>query len=196
MLAVLERWTYRFSDVLMVTNGSYKELARHRGGRNPKDIFIVRNGPDLGWFKAVQPKPELKCGKSFLVGYVGFMSAQDGVDLLVQAVDYVVNVRGRRDIHFTCVGGGPSVPALRQMVKQLGLSDTMNFTGRIPDDELLDILSTADVCVNPDCPCEMNDISTMIKIVEYMALAKPIVQFDMKEGRFSAADASLYADSE
>lgn len=193
--AALERWTYRFSDVLMVTNDSYKELARSRGGRDSKDIFIVRNGPDLGWFKAVQPKPELKYGKTFLVGYVGHMAAQDGIDLLVQAADYLVKVRGRCDIHFTCVGTGPAVPEMRQMVEQLGLSGTMNFTGRISDEELLDILSTADVCVNPDRPCEMNDISTMIKIMEYMALGKPIVQFDMKEGRFSAGDASLYADS-
>jgi glycosyltransferase involved in cell wall biosynthesis len=122
------------------------------------------------------------------------MSVQDGVDLLVQAVDYLVKVRGRRDVHFTCVGSGPAVQDLRHLVNQLGLSDTMNFTGYIPDEDLLDILSTADVCVNPDRPCEMNDISTMIKIMEYMALAKPIVQFDMKEGRVSAGESSLYAD--
>jgi glycosyltransferase involved in cell wall biosynthesis len=194
VLAALERWTYRFSDALMVTNGSYKELAIRRGGCDPRDVFIVRNGPDLGWFKARAPKPELKYGKRFLVGYVGFMSVQDSVDLLVQAADYLVKVRGRRDIHFTCIGAGPTVPALRQMVDQLGLSDTMNFTGFIPDGDLLDILSTADVCVNPDRPCEMNDISTMIKVMEYMALAKPIVQFDMKEGRVSAGESSLYAD--
>jgi len=119
---------------------------------------------------------------------------QDGLDLLVQVAEYVVKVRGRRDIHFTCVGTGSEVPALRQMVERLGLSDSMNFTGHISDDDLLDVLSTADVCVNPDRPCEMNDISTMIKIMEYMALAKPIVQFDMKEGRVSASESSLYAD--
>jgi glycosyltransferase involved in cell wall biosynthesis len=82
------------------------------------------------------------------------------------------------------------------MVKEKNLEDVVNFTGRVPDQQLLDILSTADVCVNPDKPCEMNDISTMIKIMEYMALGKPIVQFDLKEGRFSAGDASLYADKD
>lgn len=192
--AALERWTYRFSDALMVTNGSYKELAIRRGGCDPRDVFIVRNGPDLGWFKAVAPKPALKHGKPFLVGYVGCMSEQDGLDLLVEAADYVVNARGRRDVHFTCVGTGPAIQALRQMVTERGLSGSMNFTGYISNDDMLDILSTADVCVNPDRPCEMNDISTMIKIMEYMALAKPIVQFDMKEGRVSAGDASLYAE--
>jgi glycosyltransferase involved in cell wall biosynthesis len=80
------------------------------------------------------------------------------------------------------------------MVEEKDLRDIVNFTGRIPDKELLEILSTADVCVNPDKPCDMNNISTMIKIMEYMALGKPIVQFDLKEGRFSAMDAALYAD--
>jgi glycosyltransferase involved in cell wall biosynthesis len=82
------------------------------------------------------------------------------------------------------------------MVKDMNLEDSVDFTGRIPDDQLLAILSTSDVCVNPDKPCEMNDISTMIKIMEYMALEKPIVQFDLKEGRFSAGEASLYASKD
>jgi len=189
----LEKMTYRFSDVVMATNCSYKELAINRGGMDPADVFVVRNGPDLKTFKAVTPKPDLKYNKPYLVGYVGNMGSQDGLDILLDVALHIKNM-GRRDIHFTCVGGGPAVPGLRQMVLDKNLQDMVNFTGRIPDEELLDILSTADVCVNPDRPCEMNDISTMIKIMEYMALAKPIVQFDSKEGRFSAMDASLYAD--
>jgi glycosyltransferase involved in cell wall biosynthesis len=154
---------------------------------------VVRNGPDLRTFKAVPPNPALKHDKPYLVGYVGNMGSQDGLDILLDVALHIKN-SGRRDIHFTCVGGGPAVPELRQMVVQKELQDTVNFTGRISDEELLNILSTADVCVNPDRPCEMNDISTMIKIMEYMALAKPIVQFDSKEGRFSAMEASVYAD--
>jgi len=99
-------------------------------------------------------------------------------------------------VHFTCVGGGPGLADLRKMVRELDLEDSVDFTGRVPDDRLLEVLSTADVCVNPDKPCEMNDISTMIKIMEYMALGKPIVQFDLKEGRFSAGPAALYAATE
>jgi glycosyltransferase involved in cell wall biosynthesis len=190
----LEKLTYRFSDVVMATNDSYKELAVKRGGMAPEDVFVVRNGPDLGTFKAVPPKPELKYGKSYLVGYVGTMSVQEGLDILLEVALHIKN-QGRRDVHFTCVGGGPGLAGLRQMVKEKNLEDTVNFTGRIPDAELLEILSTADVCVNPDKPCEMNDISTMIKIMEYMALGKPIVQADLKEGRVSAGEASLYCNN-
>jgi glycosyltransferase involved in cell wall biosynthesis len=191
----LERLTYRFSDVVMSTNESYKKLAVNRGGLDPQDVFVVRNGPDLAQFKLVPARPELKHGKAYLVGYVGTMSIQEGLDILI---DVAANIkeRGRKDVHFTCVGGGPGLAGLQAMVKEKNLEDIVNFTGRVPDKELLEILSTSDVCVNPDKPCAMNDISTMIKIMEYMALGKPIVQFDLKEGRFSAGEASLYCDNE
>jgi glycosyltransferase involved in cell wall biosynthesis len=178
----------------MSTNNSYKDIAVRRGGLAPEDVFVVRNGPDLETFKPVPPKPDLKHGKRHLVGYVGTMSTQEGLDILLDVADHIKKV-GRTDVHFTCVGGGPGLATLRQMVKDKSLSDTVNFTGRVSEAELLDVLSTADVCVNPDKPCEMNDISTMIKIMEYMALGKPIVQFDLKEGRFSADEASLYSDN-
>lgn len=194
VLVRLERLTFRFSDVVMATNQSYKSIAISRGGRDSRDVFVVRNGPDLESFKLVPPRPELKHGKPFLIAYVGTISTQEGLDILI---DVAANIRRRRsDVHFTCVGGGPGLPSLRRMLADKELEDMFNFTGRVPDGELLDVLSTSDVCVNPDRPCEMNDISTMIKIMEYMALGKPIVQFDLKEGRFSAGEASLYAGKE
>lgn len=191
----LEKLTYLVSDVVMATNASYKELAITRGGIAPEDVFIVRNGPDLETFKPVAPNPALRHGKSYLVGYVGNMSVQEGIEILLDVALQIKNL-GRRDIHFTCVGGGPGLASLKKIAQEKNLEDMFNFTGRVPDQELLEILSTADVCVNPDKPCQMNDISTMIKIMEYMALGKPIVQFDLKEGRFSAMDASLYASNQ
>jgi glycosyltransferase involved in cell wall biosynthesis len=190
----LEKLTYRFSDVVIATNSSYRDLALNRGGKHQDDVFIVRNGPNLDNFKAVPSCQDLKYGKRFLVGYVGNMDTQDGLDILLDVALEIKNL-GRTDIHFTCVGGGPALGLLRELVSKNGLSDMVNFTGRVPDSQLLEILSTADVCVNPDRPCQMNNISTMIKIMEYMALGKPIVQFDMKEGRFSAQESSLYADN-
>lgn len=190
---LLEKWTYRFSDVVMATNASYSDLAVNRGGVAPDNIFIVRNGPDLETFKLVPSNATLKHGKKYLVGYVGTMSDQDGLDILIEVALHLKNA-GRADVHFTCVGGGPGLASLRKMVHDKNLGDMMNFTGRVSDEDLLEILSTADVCVNPDKPCEMNDISTMIKIMEYMALGKPIVQFNLREGRFSAQDAAVYAD--
>jgi glycosyltransferase involved in cell wall biosynthesis len=190
----LERLTFRLSDVVMSTNHSYKEIAVTRGGLAPEDVFVVRNGPDLKTFQPVPPVAALKYGKRYLVGYVGVMSAQEGLDILLDVAEHIRNL-GRTDIHFTCVGSGPALSDLRRMVHDKNLGEMVNFTGRISDADLLDVLSTADVCVNPDKPCPMNDMSTMIKIMEYMALGKPIVQFDLREGRISAQDSSLYSDN-
>jgi len=192
VLLLLERLTYLFCDVIIATNESYRDLAVSRGGLAKEDVFVVRNGPKEE-FKAIAPNPDRKFGKPYLVGYVGNMDVQDGLDILL---DVALRIRelGRNDVHFTCVGGGPQLELLRQMVREKGLTEMVNFTGRVSDEELLEVLSTADVCVNPDKPCQMNNISTMIKIMEYMALGKPIVQFDAKEGKFSAQEASLYAD--
>ena len=121
------------------------------------------------------------------------MGAQEGIDLLLQAVKHVVKVMGREDIHFGLVGGGTELEPLKAYAVELGVQDYVTFTGRVPDQDLLEMLNTADVCVNPDVANEMNDKSTMNKIMEYMALAKPIVQFNLTEGRFSAQEASLYA---
>src|SRR5260370_12487365 len=160
----IEKVTYRFSDVVMATNSSYRDLAVARGGLAPENIFIVRNGPDLKTFKPVAPKPALKHGKPYLIGYVGTMSIQEGLDILVDVAEHIKNL-GRRDIHFTCVGGGPGLAGLRKLTADKGLEDVLNFTGRVPDEELLTILSTADACVKPAKPCQMNDNFLIIKVL-------------------------------
>lgn len=193
MLLWLERLTFHFSDVVMSTNDSYKQVAITRGSRLPEDVFVVRNGPDLAKFMPVPANSALKYGKRYLIGYVGVMGAQEGLDILLDVAEHIKSL-GRRDIHFTCVGRGSALPRLKEILEEKQLGDMFNFTGRISDEEMLEVLSTADVCVNPDKPCEMNDMSTMIKIMEYMALGKPIVQFDLREGRISAQEASLYSD--
>ena len=143
--------------------------------------------------RILPPKVELKHERQYLVGYVGVMGAQEGIDLLLEAARYLIKDLGRTDVHFGLVGGGTSLEEMKQLAINLGIGDFVTFTGRVFDQELLEMLNTAEVCVNPDVANEMNDKSTMNKIMEYMALGKPIVQFDLTEGRVSAQDASLYA---
>lgn len=189
-----ERWTFRTADVSIATNQSYRKIAIERGKMDPARVHVVRSGPSLERMRIIDPVPALKQGRDYLVGYVGVMGAQEGLDLLLEAVRHIVHDLGRSDVHFGLVGGGPELEELKQMAADLGVADYVTFTGRAPDQDLLEMLNTADVCVNPDTWNEMNDKSTMNKIVEYMALGKPIVQFDLTEGRFSAEEASLYAD--
>jgi glycosyltransferase involved in cell wall biosynthesis len=193
LMVLFERWTFRCADVSIATNESYKRIAVERGGMNPARVHVVRSGPKLDRLKLQPPKEELKRGRRFLVGYVGVMGKQEGIDYLLRAARHIVHDMGRTDVHFGLVGGGTSLEEMKQLARDLGVHDHVTFTGRVPDQDLLDMLNTADVCVNPDVANEMNDKSTMNKIMEYMALGKPIVQFDLTEGRFSAQDASLYA---
>lgn len=193
VLRLCERLGFALADVAITANNSTRQIAVDRGKMNPDKVFVVRSGPSLERMKIIPPIPALKMGKKFLVGYVGVMGQQEGIPYLIDAADYIVNKLERTDVHFTLVGGGHALDVMKKIVAAKGLTDYVNFTGRVPDQELLEILNTADVCVNPDEVNPMSDTSTMNKIVEYMALGKPIVQFDVTEGKYSAGDASLYA---
>ena len=193
LMVLLERLSFRTADVSIATNNSYRRIALERGGMAPERVFIVRSGPSLERLRLEPPRPELKRGRRYLVGYVGVMGRQEGIDYLLRAAAHIVHKLHRTDVHFGLVGGGTSLEEMKALAAELRVADYVTFTGRVSDEELLAMLNTADVCVNPDIATEMNDISTMNKVMEYMALAKPIVQFDLAEGRHSAQGASLYA---
>lgn len=193
MLLFLEKMTFKLSDISIATNKSYKEIAINRGGMNPDDVFIVRSGPDLKRLKIGLADEKFKNNRRFLIGYLGVIGKQEGLEYLIEACRYIVKVKGREDIHFICVGGGTELENIKLYARKLGIYNYFTFTGRVSDEILLKALNAADVCVNTDEYSEMNNKSTMNKIMEYMALKKPIVQFDLKEGRVSAQNASLYA---
>ncbi|MBR3089268.1 MAG: glycosyltransferase family 4 protein [Prevotella sp.] len=190
----LERQTYKHCAFAFVTNESYKQIAISRGGMKEDKVFVLRSGPKLERLKITPAKSEIKRGRRFMVGYVGVIGQQEGIEYLLKAAKYIKEELHRDDIFWGVVGGGPHLEALRKQSHEMGLDDILEFTGRVSDEVLLDYLNTADVCVNSDEYNAMNDKSTMNKILEYMALGKPIVQFDLTEGRFSAQEASLYAE--
>ena len=188
-----ERLTYLFCHVSIETNDSYRHIALTRGGMADEDAFVVRSAPEAARFANARPDDKWRGGRKHLVGYVGVMGLQDGLDYLVDAAGLMIRDWRRDDVQFVLVGSGPELPRLRERVEQMGISDQVVFTGRLSEEDLASVLATADVCVNPDEANRMNDISTMNKVMEYMALGKPIVQFDLHEGRVSAGEASLYA---
>jgi glycosyltransferase involved in cell wall biosynthesis len=193
VLLWLERATFRAADVSIATNDSYRQIALTRGGMRPDRVFVVRSGPSLARMQRLPPDETLKRGRRYLVGYVGVIGQQEGIDSLLRSVQHLVFELGRRDIHFGLVGGGPLLERMKALAADLGVAQFVTFTGRVPDRELLAMLNTAEVCVNPDTANDMNDKSTMNKVLEYMALGKPIVQFDLTEGRWAAQHAALYA---
>ncbi|WP_234381414.1 MULTISPECIES: glycosyltransferase family 4 protein [unclassified Streptomyces] len=189
----LERLTYRAADIVLATNESYRDVAVRRGGKRPEDVFVVRSAPATDRFQPVPPDPELKRGKPHLLCYLGVMGPQDGVDYALRALAKLRDELGRTDWHAVFVGGGDAFDAMAELSRRLGLDGQVEFTGRVPDADLVRHLSTADVCLSPDPRNPLNDVSTMNKVLEYMAMGRPIVSFDLKEARVSAGDAAVYA---
>lgn len=193
VMVLWERLTFATADVSIATNESFRAIAIRRGKMKPEDVFIVRSAPRTDKFLPGPGNPDWRKGAACVLGYVGVIGQQEGMDLLVAAVDHLVRRMGRADLHVLIVGFGPHLPEVQRDVRDRGLEAHFTFTGALYDAALLEVLNVIDIGVAPDPKNAMNDISTMNKVMEYMTLAKPVVQFDLTEGRASAGEASLYA---
>jgi glycosyltransferase involved in cell wall biosynthesis len=191
----LERRQFEMADAVIATNESYKEVAVKRGGKRPEDVTVIRSGPMLSRFTRVSPDGSLKRGREHLAVYLGVMGPQDGVDYALRAIRHAIDA-SLTNTSFAFIGGGDSYDSLVALNKEMGLEDWAVFTGRISDEELKKYLCTAELGIAPDPKNPLNDVSTMNKIVEYMAMNLPIVSFDLKESRYSAGDAAVYIEND
>jgi glycosyltransferase involved in cell wall biosynthesis len=191
-LVLLEKLTCRLADHVIATNESYKQIEMTRGGVPEKHITIVRNGPDLNEFGPVDPVPAVRQKGKNVIIYVGIMGVHDGVDHLLRALQLLTYDLGRRDFVCFLIGKGETVAELKRLKTALGLDEFVHFTGWVSEAQKMAYLSGADIFVDPDPWNPFNDQSTMIKIMEYMAMGKPIVAFDLRENRFTAQDAALF----
>lgn len=193
VMLVWERITFATASVSIATNESFKRIAVKRGKMKPEDVFVVRSAPKIDNFIPGPGDKSYRKGAGTVMGYVGVIGQQEGMDLLVDAADHLVNRLGKKDVHFVIVGFGPHLEIVQDDVKSHGLESYFTFTGALYGTDMLDVLNAVDIGVSPDPKNPMNDISTMNKVMEYMTLEKPSVQFDLTEGRVSAQGASLYA---
>src|SRR6476646_8657012 len=192
LLRLFEWCSLKLADITIATNESYKQVQMERAKRDPRTIFIVRNGPDKLRMSPVQPSLRLKAMNKCILCYVGSLNPQDGVDYLLRSLRYLLNDLKRSDFHCVIMGTGDSLQDLRDLAGTLQLNGCVELTGFVSDEDLQSNLAAADICVDPDPSSPLSDVSTWIKIMEYMAYAKPIVSFDLKETRFSAEEAALY----
>lgn len=191
-LKALEGATYRIADHVLSVNESCREIALNRGRRKPEFVTVVRNGPPMAAPDKV-PVEELKRGRKYLCCYVGMMNPQDGVDLAILAIHEYVHRLKRTDTHFAFLGDGDSLPYLKDLAAERNLSEWITFTGWATRDVVGDYLATGDLGLAPEPRNEMNDVATIVKVLEYMAASLPVVAFDLKETRVSAGDAAIYA---
>lgn len=191
--ALVERLSYRLADRVVVTNESYRQVATERGGKPIDVVSTVRNAPDVSVFRRVATDPDLKRGHPYLAVYVGVISPQDGVDVLLRSMHVYRTELGRDDLQVSIVGDGDALADCRRLATELGLDDMVHFAGWQSTEGVLRHLSTADVALAPDPPSPLNDRSTMVKVIEYQAIGLPIVSFDLHESVTSAGDAAVYA---
>lgn len=187
-----ERLSFATANAVISTNDTYRKIAIERGKVSPHRVAVVRNAPDLRHFTPCELDPSLRRGKAFLLAYLGVMGPQDGVEYALRAVSVLKNELGRDDIHCILMGEGDAFDDLVALASALGLTGVVEFTGWVQDDFIRRCLSSADVCLSPDPPSPLNNVSTMTKIAEYMAMSKPIVSFDLAETRVSAGEAAIY----
>jgi glycosyltransferase involved in cell wall biosynthesis len=192
VLVAAERWSFRRADIVLSTNDSYAEIARQRGGVAPDRVFVVRNGPHPDRIRLVDPDPALRRGRPHLVAWIGRMSVQEGLEAVVEAADELRR-RGRDDVAFALVGPGDAREGLQAEVRRRGLEDAVVLPGRVDDDGVRRYISTAAVCLSVDPPGPLNDRSTMIKVLEYMAMGRAVVQTPLPEMVRLCGDATLYA---
>lgn len=190
-LRLLERCSYAVADVVIATNQSYEQLAVARGRKRTDKVFVVRNGPPLS-YQAVDPDPSVAQRAKYLIGYVGTIGPQDGVDYWIRAIHELVFKFERRDFLAIIIGNGDALARVQALARELRVDGYVWFTGRLPEFEVRKCLSAVHVCVQPDPLSPLNDKSTMNKLMEYMALGKPTVAFDLTETRYSAQAAALY----
>ena len=198
IMLLWERLTFATARVSMATNESFRRIAISRGKMAPEDVFVVRSAPQVASFIPGPGNPEYRHGAATVLGYVGVIGQQEGMDLLVLAVEHLVHKLGPKDprmadLHVVIVGFGPALADMQRDVAARGLAGHFSFAGALYAEGLLAALNAVDIGVSPDPRNAMNDISTMNKVMEYMTLEKPVVQFDLTEGRASAGEASLYA---
>jgi glycosyltransferase involved in cell wall biosynthesis len=192
-MALCERLTFKLANAVISTNESYKQIAVERGGKRPEDVFIVRSGPDLRKFKLTDPDPAIRAKAKYIVGYVGIMGSQDDIDDLLRIIDLYVHKLGHRDTHFLLIGDGTERKPMEVMAAELKIDSYITFTGYVGGEALNQALSSIDIGV---CPDECNDFTTKCttnKVMEYMAMKKALVQFDLVEGRRTAEEAAVYA---
>lgn len=193
LLLIFEKLTFRLADASIATNETFKQIAISRGGMEADKVWVVKSYPDLSRFKSMEPDMSLKRRFRFLAGYVGIMAQQDGVDLLVKAMAHIVRTHKRDDIGCIIIGDGPELENLKELAVRERVGEQVIFTGYLRGEPLLQTLCALDIGVIPDPPNACNDKLSMNKVFEYMALGLPFVQFDLRQARSEAGEASVIA---
>jgi glycosyltransferase involved in cell wall biosynthesis len=194
-LMFFERMSYAMADFVITANATFKDIAVSRGGMPRSKVEVVYGVPDRKRIYRVEPEPGLHGGRKFVLGYLGIINEQDGVDHLVRAVAHLVRVKGFRDFRAVVVGSGPALELVRALACSLEVEDFVLFSGYLNGEKLLAHISAFDIGVIPDPLNEANDLMSMNKVFEYCALGIPTACYPLRETKRLLGDAGVYAPS-
>jgi len=183
LLLLAEKSTFRLADRVISANDTYRDIAIERGGRAPEDVTAVYSVPDRQKLRRVEPNSELRAGAAVVLGYLGIIADQDGVDHLIRMMAHIVHDSGRRDVRAVIVGDGPALASVKALSRSLGVAEQVTFTGYLRGQEMLAAISTFDIGIIPDPVNEYNDKISMNKVFEYSTLGIPSVSYDLSETR-------------
>jgi glycosyltransferase involved in cell wall biosynthesis len=193
LLLLLEKLTIQTADIVITANDTFRDLAISRGGKKPEDVVTVYSIPDKSRIHRVDPDLSVRKGKKFVLGYVGIIGDQDGVDHLVLLVENLVRDKGFTDFQAVVVGDGPALASARALAESRGVAEYITFTGYLSGETLLQHLSAFDIGIIPDPVNEYNDKISMNKVFEYSTLGIPSVAYPLTETRRLLGTAGVYA---
>jgi glycosyltransferase involved in cell wall biosynthesis len=195
LLKILEKCSCRCADLVITTNESYKEHIIESHKIRDDKIFIVRNDPEIPTASRRNNNKSKGDKATVDLFYVGSINTQDGVELLVEAVNILVNEFDKKNVRCTVIGDGEQFLYIKNRCNELGLYHYFDFKGYIHDRVALsNYIDTSDICLEPAPGSEVNNKSTFIKIMEYMAAGKPIVAFDLDETRYSVNGCAILVE--
>jgi glycosyltransferase involved in cell wall biosynthesis len=187
---VSERLTFAVASHVLAANQSHAELAQTRGGKASYQVTVVRNGPPARWTRL---PIRVRDGRlSFLrIAYLGTIAEQDGLDRIAEILAQVRRKRPGLNVLLTVIGDGDARQEFEAALDEWGVRDCVYMTGWVRADQVPELLQEADVCVDPAPATLLNERSTMIKLMEYLALGKPVVAYDLLETQRTVGDAGV-----
>ncbi|PID59198.1 MAG: hypothetical protein CR986_06895 [Ignavibacteriae bacterium] len=193
LLKFNERMSLKYADGIIFANNTFLERALKTNKIDHKLKEIVFNGPEKKFSTIFNEELKKLFNNKKIALFVGLMSVEDNLEVIVQVADEIVNNRKYGDIVFILVGDGDSRKKIEQYIDELNLKEYFYFTGLVSHEKVQEYLGIADVCLTPDLPNGLNEYLTLIKVLEYMKAKKTFVAFDLYETKNLAGESGLYS---
>lgn len=187
LMAWMRNQSARAADLTITTNDTQTNLVEAAARR----VIVVRNSPPV-WFTDHRPSPP--SGRAKLV-FLGEIGVQDRVERAIDILWQLVKDQ-RVDVELLIIGDGPQRRAVEERARQFNVSDRVTVTGWVPLEEVPVLLASAHVGLDTAPPTDVNHGSTMVKILEYLAVGLPVVASALRETEVTGGEAIVAVEED